>query len=201
MNLKNLVVPGALVSEKAYRGEGVYVEDGKTYSAVMGMVDSERLIPLKGQYFPKRGDYIIGVVKEEGFYGWMVDLNSPFEGKISARDTREKFKIGDVVSSKVFSVDEIGEALLSEPRRFWDGEVLEIEPVKVPRVIGKNASMISLIKQHAQSEIFVGQNGRLYLKGGNTALAVIAILKICREAHVSGLTDRMTAFLQHGGKE
>ena len=196
-----LAVPGQLVSNEAYKGEGVFVENGKTYSAVMGVIDKSRLIPLKGPYFPKRGDYVIGVVKEAGFYGWMVDLTGPFEGKISARDTREQFKVGDVVSAKVFSVDEIGEALLAEPRRFWGGEVIEIEPVKVPRVIGKNASMISLIKQHAGCDVFVGQNGRLYLKGGNTALAVLSVLKICREAHVSGLTDRMTVFLENGGKE
>ncbi|MEM4254870.1 MAG: exosome complex protein Rrp4 [Candidatus Norongarragalinales archaeon] len=199
--MKNLVVPGEIVSENAYRGEGVFVENGKTFSAVMGVVESERLIPLKGPYFPKRGDYVIGIVKEEGFYGWMADLHSPFEGKISARETREKFRIGDVVSAKIFDVDEVGEALLSEARRLWGGEVLEVEPTKIPRVIGKNGSMISLIKQHSNCDAFVGQNGRIYLKGGNTALAVMAILKICREAHVSGLTDRISAFLAKGGKE
>ena len=91
--------------------------------------------------------------------------------------------------------------MLMQPRRFWGGEVMEIEPTKVPRVVGRNASMIALIKQHANCDVFVGQNGRIYLKGGNTALAAIAILKICNEAHVSGLTDRMALFLQSGGKE
>ena len=199
--MENLVVPGAVVSEKPYRGEGVFVEGGKAFSAVMGLVHDGRLIPLKGPYFPKRDDYVIGVVKEEGFYGWMVDLHSPFEGKISSKETRERFSIGDVVSAKVFSVDEIGEALLSQARKFWGGEVLEVEPMKVPRVVGRNASMLSLIKEHTGADVFVGQNGMIYLKNGNTALAVLAILKICREAHVSGLTDRMAAFLQSGGKE
>jgi len=199
--LKNLVVPGELVSDKPYRADGVFAENGKTISAVMGVVEDGRLIPLKGPYFPKRGDYIIGIVKEEGFYGWMVDLHSPFEGKISARETREKFSIGDVVSAKIFEVDEVGEALLGEARRLWEGEVLEVEPAKIPRVIGKSGSMVSLIKQHAKTDAFVGQNGRIYLKGGDTAMAVMAILKICREAHVSGLTDRISAFLENGGKE
>jgi len=156
---------------------------------------------LKGPYFPKRGDYVIGVVKEEGFYGWMVDLRSPFEGKISARETREKFKIGDVISARVVETDEVGEALLGEVRRFWGGELLEVEPAKVPRVIGKNGSMVSLLKQYSKAEVFVGQNGLIYLKNGNTALVVLAVLKICREAHVSGLTDRITVFLQSGGSE
>lgn len=194
-------MPGELVSEKPYRAEGVFVENGKALSAVMGIVEDGRLIPLKGPYFPKRGDYVIGVVKEEGFYGWMVDLHSPFEGKISARETREKFRIGDIVSAKIFEVDEVGEALLGEARKLWGGEVLEVESSKIPRVIGKNGSMISLIKSHTNAEIFAGQNGRIYLRNGNTALAVLAILKICREAHVSGLTDRISVFLEKGSKE
>jgi len=160
------------------------------------MADDGRLIPLKGPYFPKRGDYVIGVVKDEGFYGWMVDLHAPFDGKISARETREKFSLGDVVSAKVMEVDEVGEALLGGARKFFEGEVLEIGAMKVPRVIGKNGSMISLIKQHTGTDVFVGQNGRIYLKGGNTALAVMAILKISQEAHVAGLTDRIGAFLE-----
>src|SRR3989344_1594013 len=147
--MENLVVPVAVVSEKPYRGEGVFVEGGKAFSAVMGLVHDGRLIPLKGPYFPKRDDYVIGVVKEEGFYGWMVDLHSPFEGKISSKETREKFSIGDVVSAKIFEVDEVGEALLGEARRLWEGEVLEVEPAKIPRVIGKSGSMVSLIKQYA----------------------------------------------------
>lgn len=199
--MKNLVVPGELVSDKPYRGEGVYVEKNQTMSAVMGVVENGRLIPLKGPYFPKSGDYVVGVVKEEGFYGWMVDLHSPFEGKISARETREKFRLGDVVSAKIYEVDEVGEALLGEARRLWGGEVVDVAPAKVPRIIGKNASMISLIKLHSKTEAFVGQNGRIYLKGGNTTLAIMAMLKICREAHVAGLTNRVTAFLEKGGAD
>lgn len=199
--MKNLVVPGEMVSDKPYRGEGVYVEHNATLSAVLGVVENGRLIPLKGPYFPKTGDYVVGVIKEEGFYGWMADLHSPFEGKISARETREKFRIGDVVSAKVYEVDEVGEALLGEARRLWGGEILDVEPAKVPRIIGKNASMISLIKQHSKCEAFVGQNGRIYLKGGETSLAIQAIFKISSEAHVAGLTDRVTAFLEKGGKE
>jgi len=93
-------------------------------------------------------------------------------------------------------VNEVHDATLGRPRKLFGGEILEITPVKVPRVIGRGGSMLAIIRQYTRTEVSVGKNGRLYLKGGNTALATLAILKICREAHLTGLTDRVTAFLR-----
>jgi exosome complex component RRP4 len=138
---------------------------------------------------------VVGVVSQERFNGYEVNLHSPYAGQLSTRDTREEFKLGDVLAARVAMVDEVREAVLVEPKRLEGGIVLEIESVKVPRVIGKNGSMLQMLQQETGAELLVGKNGRCYLKGGDTSLAQRAILKISREAHTSGLTERMQAFL------
>jgi len=190
-----IIVPGQLVSDKPQQGEGVFVEGGKTYASTLGILIEGRVIPLKGQYLPIPGDYVVGVISEERFSGYNVEVHSPYEGSLSNKEVRESFKMGDVISAKVIDVNEIHEPILAEARLLKGGEVIEIEPVKVPRVIGRNGSMLSVLKEHTKSELFVGKNGRIYLRGGDTALATLAILKICREAHTSGLTDRMAELL------
>lgn len=195
MSEKKIVVPGDLVLDKPERLEGCVVENGKTYAATVAVLSDTQFVPLKGQYLPVRGDYVVGIVSEERFSGYCVELNCPYEGDLSARETREEFDVGDVLSAKILSVNEVHEPVLVEPRKLSGGEIIEIAPVKIPRVIGRNASMLETIKGFTKSDIFVGKNGRIYIKGGNTALSSLAILKIARESHTSGLTQRVTDFL------
>ncbi len=193
---KKIVVPGELVFDSPKRVEGTFIENGKTFASTISLMQEDRVIPLKGRYLPKLGDLVVGIVKEEKFNGYVLDINSPYEGQLNARESRETFELADVVSAEIIDVNEVHEAVLGRPRRLWGGEILDIEPVKVPRVIGRNASMLTTLRQYTRTDILIGKNGRIYLKGGDVALATLAILKICREAHLSGLTDRITAFLQ-----
>jgi exosome complex component RRP4 len=193
---KQLVLPGALAASSPRRMDGCYVDGGKTYVAVVSLKAGDKIIPLKGHYLPRIGDYIIGIVSEERFSGYEVDINSPFPSSISARDIRETFEVGDVVSAKVRMVDEVHTAQLVEPRKLHAGRLIEIESVKVPRVIGRNGSMLALIKEYTGSDIFVGKNGRIYVRNGDIALSVMALLKISSEAHTSGLTDRIKELLE-----
>jgi exosome complex component RRP4 len=219
--VKKIVLPGEKVFDAPQRFEGTFVESGRTHAAVVSLLHGDRITPLKGFYLPKIGDMVIGIVKEETFGGYRIDINSPYGGVVSPSDRgrgrgmrggrgyggrgyeeeREAhFNVGDVVMSQIESVDEVKNAILARPTPLQGGEILEIESVKVPRVIGKNASMLNLIKECTKSYIIVGNNGRVYLKGGNTTLASLAILKICEEAHLSGLTDRMKAFFDAESK-
>jgi len=198
---KKIVLPGDLVADKPVKLEGCFVENGKTYAAVVSVTQEDRTIPLKGRYLPNYGDYVVGIIKDERFSGYSVEINSPYEGQLSNRDTREEFRVGDVVLVKIMAVDEVNSAIVVEPRRLTGGEIIEIESVKVPRIIGRSGSMLAILRQYTETDVIVGKNGRIYLKGGNTVLATLAILKICREAHTSGLTDRMTAFLQNESKK
>ncbi len=194
--MKDFIVPGELLYDEPRRFDGSYVESAKTYASVLSVKYDDKVIPLKGKYTPVVSDYVIGIVKEERFSGYLIDINSPYIGNVSSRDLRETFQVGQVVSVIIRSVDEVNEAICVEPRRIWGGSIVEVEPVKIPRVIGRNNSMVTLLEQFTGSRIFVGKNGRIYLKGGNTSLAVLAILKISKEAHVHGLTDRIKAFLE-----
>ena len=99
-------------------------------------------------------------------------------------------------NGKVANVDEVKNALLAEPRKLIGGEIIEVEPVKIPRIIGRNSSMVSMIKQYTKCEVTVGKNGRIHLKGGDSAKALSAIVKICKESHTSGLTDRIKQYLE-----
>ncbi|MEK6845605.1 MAG: KH domain-containing protein, partial [Nanoarchaeota archaeon] len=77
------------------------------------------------------------------------------------------------------------------------GRVIKINNQKVPRVIGKQGSMITLIKSKTGCEITVGQNGVIWVKGTpeNEMLTVRAIKLVEEKAHQEGLTEKMEKFL------
>ncbi len=193
---KKIVTPGELIFDFPKRLSGAYIENGKTYSSVVGILSDGFFIPLKGRYTPFPGDLIVGVVMEERFSGYLIDVNAPFQGVLDSRDLRQEFRIGDILIARVDSIDEINNLILVEPKKLFNGEVLEVSAVTVPRIIGRNNSMIEMVRSLTKSEIFVGKNGRVFLKNGNVVLAVEAIRKISDEAHTSGLTDRIKNFLE-----
>lgn len=191
------MIPGEEVPACRQEPESAcFEEKGRFFATTLSLAGGDRVIPLKGKYVPVRGDYVIGIVKELLLTGYLLDLNSPYLARLSDRDCREEYKEGDVVSVKLFSVNEVHEASADEPRGFNGGKLIEIESVKVPRVIGRNGSMLAAIKEYTGTQVFVGKNGRIYVQDGDTGLAIRAILKICNESHVGGLTERINAFLE-----
>jgi exosome complex component RRP4 len=83
-------------------------------------------------------------------------------------------------------------------RKIKGGRLLEVPSTKVPRVIGHNGSMVSMLKKETGCEIFVGQNGRIWINGKDENMDKLseAIDMIIRESHTSGLTDKISRFLQ-----
>jgi exosome complex component RRP4 len=75
---------------------------------------------------------------------------------------------------------------------------VDISHTRVPRLIGKGGSMIGMLKKEVNCDIFVGQNGRIWINGGEKEmdLAQKTILLIEKEAHTNGLTDRIVDFLK-----
>jgi exosome complex component RRP4 len=71
--------------------------------------------------------------------------------------------------------------------------LVEIIATRVPRLIGRKGSMINMIKSELKCDVVVGQNGIVWLKGDpdHVVIAIEAIRQIEREAHTSGLTDRI----------
>jgi exosome complex component RRP4 len=115
-----------------------------------------------------------------------------------------------MVIAKIVAYDRTRDPLLTVLERglgkITRGQIIEIMPTKIPRVIGKQGSMISMLKQETGCQIAIGQNGRILINGKtpeDERLAVMAIRKIEQEAHTTGLTDRVTEMLKEekGEKE
>jgi len=197
---KMIVVPGELVCEERKKlGEHVYIHNGKIYSDCLGITNNEAttasVVPLEGKYKPVMGDVIIGIVTGERIFGYSVDINSFYQSFINKKDLRERLNTGAIVSAKVMNVNEINEVELGEVRYFYGGDLISVSPVKVPRLIGKNGSMLDVLKHGTGCSVAVGRNGWCWAKGPKIELLVKAIQKIEAEAHLSNLTNKMQEFL------
>ncbi|MBD3260900.1 MAG: RNA-binding protein [Candidatus Altiarchaeales archaeon] len=216
-NLKErqIVYPGQVLAEGSAPGPNCYKEGGKIISLVSGLAnigkDRVSVIPFKGKYTPKAGDHVIGVLVEDLGSVWLVDIQSPYMGILReerdsnrrGRDRRGRqpdLKVGGIVSTKIISVDEVKEPQLIRPWTLEDGYIIKVDPKKIPRVIGKNKSMLNIIKDKTKSNVVVGQNGLIWIKAGDTDLAVEAIRQIEAEAHTRGLTDRISEMLDNKTK-
>lgn len=217
---RELVVPGQLIAEGSYRlQEGTFREGEQVFSAVVGLVDLRgrkiKVIPLQGRYIPSRGDLVIGVVMDSHYSGWILDLNSPYTGNLFVSDLLHRkvdlniedissyLSIGDVVIAMVKDVDERMRVLLETDApnmgKVEGGELVEISPVKVPRVLGRKGSMLNTLQDVTGCRVSVGQNGRIIIEGKDQRMVnavVEALLMIEREAHTSGLTDRVRLLLE-----
>lgn len=111
------------------------------------------------------------------------------------KPTEEEFNVGDIISAKVLSVDEVYDANLTRPWKLAGGMVISVSPKRIPRVIGRGQSMLNTIKEKTGCRMVVGQNGLIWIKGDNVVHAVEAIRRIEREAETRGLTDRIGVFL------
>lgn len=197
--MKDIILPGEQVSDQPIRMDYAWVENGKTYATVLSLFDGKRLVPLQGPYEPQPEDYIVGVVVRVIFAGSGVDLNSPYQAFLSKMAVRNELRLGDILFAKVNSVNEVKDVELADARLLEGGRLISVSPVKVPRIIGKKNSMLNLIKEATGCEIFVGRNGFIWLsdrEGEKTKLAIDSIRKIEREAHISGLTDRIKEYLE-----
>lgn len=190
---KKIILPGEKI-EKSIRGY-TYKNGNNFYSNTFGIETKDgdfiKIVPLNGKYIPEEGDYIVGIVQEEKFGGYVIEINSPYTAYLPSK---RELKVGDIV---FVQVAEVGESiLLVDEKKLFDGEVVEILPVKVPRLIGKKNSMLNLIKDKTGCLVFIGKNGRVWIKGEKVDLAKKVIKKVEEEAHTSGLTEKITVFLE-----
>ena len=197
-----IVVPGDMILDKPIHMENTFIEDDKTYAAVLGIFDKEKkvLIPLEGLWYPKHGELVVGIIIEEKLNSYVVDLNAPYKGILVAKYARDKLSFGDIIEATVKELDESKTVVLMRERKLYGGKIIDVKPSKVPRIIGKNNTMIKQLIEGTKSTIIVGMNGRIWIKGGDVALTTKAILRIQEEAHTSGLTDRIREMLEKSKK-
>ena len=217
---RQLVAPGDLLAEGKYRtGDNTYKDDDKIYATRIGMVNLEdqtiHVVALKAFYVPSVGDTVIGRILEVGISAWIVDINAPYPALLRASDVLDRpfnprrdelsaiFDVNDLIIAELVAYDRTRDPLLTvrEPGlgKITRGQTVEITPTKIPRVIGRKGSMISMIKKETGCQITIGQNGVILISGKtpeDERLAVMAIRKIEQESHTSGLTDRVTEMLR-----
>lgn len=214
---KEIVVPGDLLDDsgRLKPGFNTYKEGRHIYALRLGIKtlrgDTVSVLALSGRYDPQRNDLVIGTVLETGPSIWLLDVNAASPVTMHVNDvpwrvdfgeTSKYLAAGDTVLLKVAYVDEIKKVQLTMKdracRKLTGGLVFEVAPSKVPRIIGKGGSMTNLIKGATNTRMFVGQNGVIWIDGESqdVALAMAAIRKIEQEAHTSGLTEKVKAFLE-----
>ena len=218
---KQLVTPGDLIAEGNYvAGDNTYKDTGKIYANRIGLVDFQGqkvfVVALRAFYIPLPGDTIIGKIVEVTTSGWLLDINGPHPALLLASDVLDRpfragridlfsiFDVGDLIIANVLSSDRTRDPLLTvrEPGlgKVMRGQLVEITPTKVPRVIGRKGSMVSIIKKETGCQITIGQNGFILVSGKtpqDEQLAIMALNKIENESHTSGLTDRVTEMLEN----
>ncbi len=215
-----IVLPGEVIfkGKNMISGRGTFREGDRIISKVVGLKNVDKrvvsVIPLAGPYIPKVGDYVIGEVTDVGLSHWTVDINAPYQAALVMFEIQEfvdknadlsrYLSLGDLIFVKITNVTKHKyiNLTMKDPRckKLVGGLVVHITPSKVPRLIGKKGSMINTIKKYTGSLILVGQNGRVWVKGGNETMAAEAIYMVDRYSHQLGLTERVEEFLKENAE-
>ena len=214
-NSRSLVLPGDILETKSKPGWGIFRSEGIVHSSVLGY-SSDRsgyviVNPITGRYNPKVGDKIVAICVETGPSVWRMDIGSSFNStlhhsesgwKVPFGDTARFLSIGDAIWAEVFMVDAAGSHQISlkkdDCRKLYSGTVVKVDPTNVSRVIGKQGSMITTIREKTQTRIQIGQNGYIWIdgKGEDIALAQKAVEMINRESTSKGLTKKIEKLLE-----
>jgi exosome complex component RRP4 len=201
MSDKKIVVPGEVVTEKTKKlGQNVYLENNKIYSSVIGLLsesnDFVSVIPLNGPYVPIVGDVIITVVKDEVLNGYILEYNS-FDDTFLLKSTISKqLSIGTIIFLRIRNISDNGSLEFDNINILPKGRVFQTSPVKIPRLIGKNESMLNLFKQYLGGNIVIGKNGWIWYNCENTILAEKAFTIVVNNSQKSNLTNSMKDFFE-----
>ena len=212
---RKLVLPGDLMETKSKPGRGIFRKDGRIHATVVGHSSDKsgyiNVNGIKGRYNPKTGDKIVAVCAETGPSIWRMDIGASFNStlhhsesgwKVPFGDTARFLSIGDAVWAEIFMVDAAGSHQISlkkdDCRKLYSGTIVKINPTNVPRVIGKQGSMITTIREKTQTRIQIGQNGYIWIdgKGDDISLAQKAVEMINEEATSKGLTKKIEKLLE-----
>jgi len=212
------VIPGDVITRGNHR-YGSYIEKrGDEYVALrVGLAEVSheevKLNPLTGPYLPRADDEVIGKVVDINGFGWVVDINSCFDGFLPAsfvfgrefspatHDLSSKFRVGDVIGARIESYDRSRDPQLSIRGEGYgkvpEGEIIKMSPTKVPRLIGRRGSMVNLISERTGCDVRVGQNGVIVVVGPSEGIVktVNVIRMIDKEVHGASLMEKVEEYL------
>lgn len=217
---KDIVVPGEVlaVGIDFLPSGGTFRENDQIIASNVGLVNIDgrviRVVPLTGKYLPKRDDVVIGKVTDMTFSGWIVNINSAYSAALNSKDATSEFvargsdlsrfyDFGDVIVARIVNVTKSNMVDLTmrgpDFKKLKGGKIINITSSKVPRLIGKQGSMVNIIKEMTGCKIVVGQNGVVWISSldhEKELIATEAIMKIEAESHTDGLTDKIKKFLE-----
>ncbi len=214
---REIVAPGeVLVSgDEFLPGEGTRRDGRDIIASRFGLAEKSgrlvKIISLSGIYMPRRGNIIIGRIMDITFNGWIIDINAPYLSFLPITECPRYFNryelgenadIGDMMVCKVDNVKPKGVDLTIMSKglgKLESGMIMHINPNKVPRVIGKEGSMINIIKEDTKCDIVVGQNGVVWVRGESIDAelsAKEAILFVTEKSYMEGLTEKTKEFLE-----
>ncbi len=206
---REIVIPGEQI-DCLKIGRGCFEENGKFYSKFFGVIDRKEdnfvnILPLNGKYIPKVGDKIVGIIIDAQFSFFSVDINSPYKASLPLSETQNRFdynnklNVGDIIHANIIRITDDKSIQISMKngafRKLVGGIVIKIMPTKVPRLIGKNGSMIENINNKTNCKTTIGQNGFVFVSGENEKLCIEIIKYIDKNAHEDGLTNKINEML------
>ena len=216
---KRHVIPGEVIISGPYRAEqNTVMLDDKVIATAIGLSEihdgSVRVIPLTGIYYPRDDDLVIGKIISHSAMAWEVDINSCYSGMLpatdvfgrdfssSSNDLSSKLSNGDLIVARIANSDKTRDPLLTisgrELGKIDSGELVNISPSKVARLIGKRGSMIQMIEGETHAQITIGQNGLIVIScedSDGLLKAIKAVELVEDNAHVANLTDQISEML------
>ena len=211
-------LPGDVITRGNHRN-GSYIEKRGDEIVALRIAlaevgrDGVKLTPLTGPYIPRAEDDVIGKVVDLNGFGWVVDINSCFDGFLpasfvfgrefspSTHDLSSKFKVGDMIGARIESFERSRDTQLSIRGHGYgkidSGEIIKISPTKVPRLIGRRGAMINLISEKTGCDVRVGQNGVVVVTGPPEGVVKVAkaVKMVEEEAHAADLTNKVEAYV------
>ena len=209
---RKVVIPGEVIvsGEDYLPGEGTEKRGQEIVAIRYGLAEESsslvKVIALSGIYQPRRGNVVIGKVENITFNGWVVDINSPTGAFlplaevprfVSKDEMSEVLDIGDMLVAKILGVNGRGIDLTIKMRglgKIEEGMIIKVNSNKVPRIIGKEGSMINIVKNETGCNITVGQNGLIWIKGEKIEDELFvkrAIMFVTEKSFTSGLTEEV----------
>ena len=197
-----ILIPGDSLKKKDINS---YERDNNNYSKYILLVNEDKTARLFGYYMPEVNDIIIGKVIDVLSNGWIVDINSPYVGKLSLKDTgvdpNDLYTYGDYILCQIVKMtkNKLIDLEIKKKEKLNDGLILKVDPARIPRLIGKNSSMLNLIKEYLKIDIIIGKNGRIYLNGDiNNILKAVDIIRfVINNSYKRGLTEKVKEILEN----
>jgi len=221
---KEIVTPGEIISrgDEFLPGDWTMKSGENIIATRLGVVEKSdkiiKIIPISGVYIPRRGNTVIAEVKDIVNAGWQVEVGGPYPaflplrecpGFIETYEMEGVYGIGDLIVTKIFNVGRTSVDLTMKSRergsfgKIREGIVFRVNAHRVPRIIGKEGSMIQLIKDASKCNITVAQNGIIWIVGEkieDQTFARKAVEYIVENVTAEGLTEKVEQWLKENNK-